>query len=89
MVQAGPLAAGVPEHGPFDAILVEGAIEVLPEAIADQLKPGGRIAAIFADGAGGQARLGLRTGQGIAWRRIFDATAPVLPGFAATKAFEF
>ena len=27
--------------------------------------------------------------DGITWRRIFDATAPVLPGFAATKAFEF
>ena len=89
VVQAGPLAEGVPEHGPFDAILIEGAIEVLPEALADQLKLGGRIAAIFAEGAGGQARLGLRTGQGIVWRRIFDATAPVLPGFAATKAFEF
>ena len=89
VVQAGPLAGGVPEHGPFDAILIEGAIEVLPEAIAEQLKLGGRIAAIFAEGAGGQARLGLRSGPGIVWRRIFDATAPVLPGFAATKAFEF
>ena len=89
VVHAGPLADGVAEHGPFDAILVEGAIEVLPQAIADQLKPGGRIAAIFADGAGGQARLGLRTERDIAWRWIFDATAPVLPGFATTKAFEF
>ena len=43
--------AGVPEHGPFDAILVEGAIEALPEALAGQLKPGGRIAAIFVDGS--------------------------------------
>ena len=89
VVQAGPLAEGVPEHGPFDAMLIEGAIELLPQALADQLKIGGRIAGIFAEGAGGQARLGLRTGQGIVWRRIFDATAPVLPGFAATKAFEF
>jgi protein-L-isoaspartate(D-aspartate) O-methyltransferase len=89
VVHAGPLADGVPEHGPFDAILVEGAIEVLPQAIADQLKPGGRIAAIFADGAGGKARLGLRTERDIAWRWIFDATAPILPGFATTKAFEF
>ena len=89
VVQAGPLAEGVAEHGPFDAILVEGAIETLPHPIEAQLKVGGRIAAIFAEGAGGQARLGLRTPDGIAWRRIFDATAPVLPGFAATKAFEF
>jgi protein-L-isoaspartate(D-aspartate) O-methyltransferase len=89
VVQAGALAAGVPEHGPFDAIIIEGAVEVVSEALAVQLKPGGRIAAIFTDGRAGQARLGTRTAGGIAWRRIFDATAPVLPGFAATKAFEF
>ncbi len=89
MVELGTLADGVAAHGPFDAILVEGAIEVLPDALADQLKPGGRIAAIFVEGSQGQARLGLKTAGGIAWRRIFDATAPVLPGFLATKAFEF
>lgn len=89
VVETGPLAAGVPAQGPFDAIIVEGAVELLPPAIVDQLKPGGRIAAIFAEGRGGQARLGLRIGDGIVWRRVFDASAPVLPGFAATKAFEF
>ncbi len=89
VTHAGPLAAGAAEHGPFDAIFVEGAIETLPAAIEAQLKPGGRIVAIFGDRRGGQARLGLKLGQGIAWRRIFDATAPVLPGFATTKAFEF
>ena len=89
VVHAGPLGEGVAEHGPFDAVIVEGAIEILPHPIEAQLKVGGRIAAIFAEGAGGQARLGLRTPDGITWRRIFDATAPVIPGFAATKAFEF
>jgi protein-L-isoaspartate(D-aspartate) O-methyltransferase len=89
VVQQGPLHEGVAEHGPFDAVILEGAVETLPRAIEAQLKVGGRIAAIFAEGAAGQARLGLRTPQGISWRRIFDATAPVLPGFAATKAFEF
>lgn len=89
VVHAGALAEGDPAHGPFDAMLVEGGIETLPPALEAQLKPGGRVAAIFVEGAGGQARLGLRTETGIAWRRIFDATAPVLPGFAAAKAFEF
>ena len=89
VVQAGALAGGVPADGPFDVILVEGAVEVLPPAIEAQLKPDGRIAAIFARGAGGQARIGLRTARGIAWRRVFDATAPVLPGFEAAKAFVF
>lgn len=89
VVVAGPLAEGVAAHGPFDAMVVEGAIERFPPGLEAQLKPGGRVAAIFVDGASGQARLGLQTETGIAWRRIFDATAPVLPGFAAAKAFEF
>jgi protein-L-isoaspartate(D-aspartate) O-methyltransferase len=89
VVKAGPLAAGVPAHGLYDAIVVEGGVERLPQALAEQLKPGGRIVAIFIDGPVGQARLGLKTEAGIAWRRAFDATAPVLPGFAATKEFEF
>ena len=89
VVVAAPLAGGVAAHGPFDAMLIEGAVEAMPPALEAQLKPGGRVAAIFVDNARGQARLGLRTETGIAWRRIFDATAPVLPGFAAAKAFVF
>ena len=89
VVQIGRLAAGDPGHGPFDAIIVEGGVETLPEALAGQLKAGGRVAAIFVEGAGGQAKLGLRTGSGIVWRRLFDAAALVLPGFETTKAFEF
>lgn len=89
MVVQGPLAEGSPKHGPFDVILFEGGVEQVPETFTEQLKPGGRIAAIFTDGAGGQARLGVHSAGRIVWRRIFDATAPVLPGFFAAKAFEF
>ena len=86
VVQTGPLEEGMPAHGPFDAMIIEGGIERLPEALETQLKLGGRIAAVVVEGTRGQGRLGLRTEGGIAWRRIFDATAPVLPGFAARKA---
>jgi protein-L-isoaspartate(D-aspartate) O-methyltransferase len=89
VVAHGPLAAGWPGQGPYDAILIEGGVEALPEALAKQLKPGGRIAAIFMDGAFGQARMGVRAAEGVAWRRSFDAAAPVLPGFRAAKVFEF
>jgi protein-L-isoaspartate(D-aspartate) O-methyltransferase len=85
----GPLAAGDPGHGPYDAIVIEGGIGRLPEALADQLKPGGRIVAILAEEGYGHARIGIKTATGIAWRRIFDAAAPVLPGFERAKAFEF
>jgi protein-L-isoaspartate(D-aspartate) O-methyltransferase len=89
LVHHGPLTEGCAEHGPYDAIMLQGAIETLPTAYESQLKTGGRIVAIFVDGAHGQARIGTRTDAGIAWRRAFDATAPVLPGFVRAKAFEF
>ena len=89
MVQTGPLTQGVARHGPYDAILVEGGVETVPETLTDQLKEGGRIVAIFGDGHKGQARIGLKSKTGMVWRRAFDATAPVLGGFTLSKEFEF
>ncbi|RMF37626.1 MAG: protein-L-isoaspartate O-methyltransferase [Alphaproteobacteria bacterium] len=89
LVENRPLAQGAPEHGPFDAIFVNGGVEFLPETLAGQLKPGGRIVAIFMQGALGRCRLGTKTGAGIAWRSVFDATAPVLSGFKKATEFVF
>lgn len=87
IVHVGELAAGAAEHGPFDAIIVEGGVEELPEAFEAQLKEGGRIACIFMDGPLGVVRIGLKTPAGLSWRFEFNAGAPVLPGFARERAF--
>ena len=89
VIHEGPLAEGDAAHGPYDVIVVEGGVEEIPQALTDQLKDGGRIAAIFAEGAFGQMRLGVKTGGRLAWRHEFDASAPVLPGFRRQRAFEF
>ena len=89
VVEKGPLVAGAPSHGPYDVIIIQGGIEALPDAIADQLRPDGRIAVIEMMGPLGVAQLGVKGANGISWRRSFDATAPILPGFAAEKAFVF
>jgi protein-L-isoaspartate(D-aspartate) O-methyltransferase len=86
---AGPLAAGAPAEAPFDVIMIEGAIEHLPEAIAAQLQEGGRIAALFSEDALGVARIGHKIDGAIAWRFAFNASAPVLPGFEKERAFVF
>ncbi len=83
----GPLARGDARHGPYDVILIEGAVEQVPEALTDQLKQGGRIAAIFVEGRLGSARIGYRLDGRIAWRFLFNAGAPILPGFEARRAF--
>lgn len=87
VLHEGPLAEGAGEHGPYDVVLIEGGIESLPAAIADQLKEGGRIAALFMDGALGTVRIGHKQGGVITWRFAFNAAAPVLPGFERTREF--
>lgn len=87
VVMTGPLAAGAAACGPFDAILIEGGVEQVPAALTDQLKEGGRIAALFMDGALGEVRIGRRVGGHVGWRLAFNAAAPVLPGFARTREF--
>ncbi|OAN82404.1 protein-L-isoaspartate O-methyltransferase [Jannaschia sp. EhC01] len=85
----GALTEGSVKHGPFDAIAIPGGVEEIPAAILDQLKEGGRIAAIFMDGPLGEARVGVKSGGRISWRMAFNATAPVLPGFARAPSFAF
>ena len=86
-MEIGEPPAGAPAHGPYDAIIVEGGIEVFPSALADQLKDGGRVVALFMQGALGTVRLGVRHAGGIRWRDSFNAAAPVLEGFAAEHGF--
>lgn len=86
VVTAG-LTAGAPTDGPYDAIVVQGGVEQVPEALLAQLKNGGRIGALFMQGALGTARIGLKQDGVVAWRSVFNATAPVLPGFAARQDF--
>lgn len=87
IMHVGPLAAGAPDHGPYDVITLQGAVEHLPETITDQLKEGGRIACLFMKGALGQMRIGYRLDGRINWRFAFNAGAPVLPGFERHAAF--
>jgi len=82
-----PLAEGAPQHGPYDGIILEGAIESLPEGFVAQLKDDGRIVALFEEGHLGVCRVGIKSGHTISWRYGFNAGAPVLPGFEARRAF--
>lgn len=87
IVHTGALSEGAAEHGPYDVMIIEGGVEVLPEALLAQLKDGGRVAAIFMTGALGEVKIGYKSGDRISWRFDFNATAPVLPGFARAPEF--
>lgn len=88
MVHEGPLAEGAAGHGPYDVILIEGGVSNVPDTLLDQLKDGGRIAALFMDGALGEVRVGHKRGGKISWRMTFNASAPVLDDFRSETAFE-
>lgn len=86
-VIVGPLAAGNAKNAPYDVITLQGGVEVVPDALVAQLREGGRIGAIFMDGALGTAMVGYKIDGKISWRFAFNATAPVLPGFSKARAF--
>ncbi|WP_317055706.1 protein-L-isoaspartate O-methyltransferase family protein [Roseovarius rhodophyticola] len=87
VLHQGALTEGASEHGPYDVIVVQGAIEHLPQTIADQLKEGGRIGCLFAEQALGAVRIGYKIDGDINWRFAFNAGAPVLAGFERHAAF--
>lgn len=86
-VIAGALAEGSAKHGPYDVICIEGGVETIPAALIEQLKEGGRMAAIFMDGALGECRIGHKLDGKMHWRMAFNATAPVVSGFEKEAGF--
>jgi len=86
-VHVGALAEGAAKHGPYDVVVLQGAAEHLPEAIIDQVKEGGRIAALLVEGALGTVKIGYKIDGVMSWRFAFNAGAPVLPGFERHQAF--
>lgn len=87
LVESRPATDGAPAHGPYDAMIVQGGVEQLPTALTDQLKDGGRIVALFMEGPLGIVRLGIKSQGLVRWRDVFNAAAPVLPGFSRAPVF--
>lgn len=85
----GPLEAGYASEGPYDVILLDGSVEVVPEGLFAQLKEAGRLVAVIGRGRASPAMVFTKTSDDIGGRAVFDAFAPPLPGFAKPKVFVF
>ena len=83
------LEAGAESEQPFDVILVQGGVADVPDALFDQLSEGGRLVAVWMEGSFGQVRVSTKSGDSVSHRWIFDAAAPVLPGFSKVASFAF
>jgi protein-L-isoaspartate(D-aspartate) O-methyltransferase len=88
-IVTGPLGQGWPPAAPYDLIFLNGATEIVPNALGRQLKPSGRLAAVFGRGPAAKATIYRLVEGKLVGRPIFDAGGPVLPGFAAPPAFVF
>lgn len=86
-VVSGRLAGGWPNKAPYDAIVIEGSIELPPEDLLDQLKDGGRLVAIVNDDGIGKATIWKRFGLSMDARVAFDAAAPELSEFSKVPVF--
>lgn len=85
----GPLEAGDPNGGSYDLILIDGAIEVIPDAIVAQLADGGRLGAALIDRGVTRLAVGRKVGGAFGYLTFGDAGVPALPGFSRPKEFTF
>jgi protein-L-isoaspartate(D-aspartate) O-methyltransferase len=88
-VVTGPLSAGWAREAPYDVILLDGSIEIAPQALLDQLGDGGRLVGIVGRAPIGRGTVYRRSGTHVSAHPEFDAVAPLLPGFAKPPAFVF
>ena len=85
----GPLAEGRKGDGPYDLILIDGAVEHVPDALVGQLADGGRLATGLVENGVTRLAIGRRAGEGFGMTAFADAAAAILPGFARPRAFKF
>ena len=85
----GPLEQGWKKGAPYDLILIDGAIEHIPEAIVAQLTPSGRLATALIDRGITRLAVGRRSGDGFGVHTLADSGAAPLPGFSKPKSFTF
>lgn len=88
-VAEGPLEGGLKAKGPYDLILIDGAIEYIPDELVDQLADGGRLGTAVVDKGITRLVTGRRAGGGFGSVSIADAATPALPGFERPRAFTF
>lgn len=88
-VVQGPLEDGCKSGAPYELILIDGAVEYIPDAIVAQLTGHGRLGTALIDRGVCRLAIGRRAGKGFGIHTIADAAAAALPGFAKPRTFTF
>jgi protein-L-isoaspartate(D-aspartate) O-methyltransferase len=89
-VELGNGAQGWTNGAPFDVIVVSASLPVLPEALLQQLKVGGRLAVIIGQSPAMKAQLITRTGEaGYDTRTLFETDVKALSSATTPSTFTF
>lgn len=83
------LAAGHATGAPYDVVLIDGAVERIPNTIVGQIADGGRLAAGLIEDAVCRLVVGRKSGAAFGTAAFEDGDAVMLPGFARAPAFTF
>ena len=84
-----PLEAGDPKGRSFDLILIDGAVEIIPDAIVAQLAERGRLGTAVIDRGIPRLAVGRKAGGAFGYLTFGDAGVPALPGFIRPREFTF
>ena len=85
----GPLREGHAAGAPYDFILIDGAVEYVPQVIVDQLADGGEFALALLDEGVTRLCVGRVVGGAFGTTAVSDAAAALLPGFEKPRGFSF
>lgn len=88
-VVEGPLEAGWKKEAPYDQVLIDGAVEFIPDQIVDQLANGGRLGVALIDRGITRLIVGRKAGGAFGYLSLSDVGVPALPGFSRPQAFTF
>jgi protein-L-isoaspartate(D-aspartate) O-methyltransferase len=88
-VVEGPLEQGWKKGAPYDFILIDGAIEYIPDAIIAQLTSTGRLGTSLVERGVARLVTGRRAGNGFGLHSLADYGAASLPGFVKPRGFTF
>ncbi|AXS81164.1 protein-L-isoaspartate O-methyltransferase [Dechloromonas sp. HYN0024] len=89
-IELGDGANGWSQRGPYDAIVVSGALPAVPDSLLKQLRVGGRLAVIVGEAPVMEAQLITCTADGIYNTvNLFETVIPALDGVATKTSFSF
>ena len=85
----GPLVEGYQAGAPYDFILIDGAVEFVPQAIVGQIADGGEFSLAMIDEGVTRLCVGRVVAGAFGTTAVSDAAAAILPGFRKARGFSF